>query len=156
MNWKDVFPKENRYFETENGILYYGYCLDILQKLPDKSVDLVLTGTPYVSKVNKYSDDWDKQRPDKIYFDEIFRIAKNVMIFGGNYFDRTIPLLIDLLTDYSDENNIILDPFLGFLGSGTTGVACEKLNRRWIGIEINLEYCEIAKQRILGEIMKFR
>jgi len=42
----------------------------------------------------------------------------------------------------------VLDPFLG---SGTTAVACEKLNRRWIGIEISEEYCEIAKRRIKAE-----
>ena len=46
----------------------------------------------------------------------------------------------------TDKNDIVLDPFIW---SGTTAVACEKLNRRWIGIELNEEYCEIAKQRIL-------
>ncbi|MHA1305302.1 MAG: DNA-methyltransferase [Candidatus Heimdallarchaeaceae archaeon] len=46
---------------------------------------------------------------------------------------------------HTKENNIILDPFLG---SGTTAIACEKLNRRWIGIEINEEHCEITKERI--------
>ena len=45
----------------------------------------------------------------------------------------------------TDENQIVLDPFLG---SGTTAVVCEKLNRRWIGIEINPEYCEIVKKRL--------
>lgn len=39
----------------------------------------------------------------------------------------------------------ILDPFLG---SGTTAIACERLNRKWIGIEIAEEYCEIAAKRI--------
>jgi len=43
------------------------------------------------------------------------------------------------------ENDIVLDPFLG---SGTTCVVAEKLNRRWIGIEISEKYCEITKQRI--------
>ena len=42
----------------------------------------------------------------------------------------------------------VLDPFLG---SGTTAVACERLNRRWIGIEIEERYCKIARQRIENE-----
>jgi len=42
----------------------------------------------------------------------------------------------------------ILDPFLG---TGTTAVACEELNRRWIGIEIEEKYCEIAAKRIENE-----
>jgi DNA modification methylase len=46
---------------------------------------------------------------------------------------------------YSKENDLILDPFFG---SGTTGLACEKLNRRWIGIEILPKYAERAKRRI--------
>jgi len=46
---------------------------------------------------------------------------------------------------FSQENQIILDPFLG---SGTTAVACKKLNRRFIGIEINPEYCKIAEERL--------
>ena len=42
----------------------------------------------------------------------------------------------------------VLDPFLG---SGTTAVACEQLNRRWIGIEISEKYAEIAAKRIERE-----
>ena len=34
------------------------------------------------------------------------------------------------------------------IGSGTTAIACEHLNRKWIGIEISEEYCEIAAKRI--------
>jgi len=62
---------------------------------------------------------------------------------------KPIKLIEYLLKICSNENNLILDPFLG---SGTTAVACEQLNRRWIGIEINPEYCDIAKQRIEEEI----
>lgn len=36
------------------------------------------------------------------------------------------------------------------MGSGTTGVACKELNRNFIGMELNEEYYEIAKNRILG------
>jgi len=45
----------------------------------------------------------------------------------------------------SFENDLVLDPFMG---SGTTGVACLKLNRRFIGFEISGEYCRIARERI--------
>jgi len=42
---------------------------------------------------------------------------------------------------------LVLDPFFG---TGTTGVVASKLNRRWIGIEINKKYYKIAYNRILG------
>ena len=47
----------------------------------------------------------------------------------------------------------ILDPFLG---SGTTAVACERLNRKWIGIEIEEKYCEIAAKRIYAEASQLK
>jgi len=40
---------------------------------------------------------------------------------------------------------LVLDPFMG---SGTTAVACELLDRHWIGSEINPDYCELIKGRI--------
>lgn len=40
---------------------------------------------------------------------------------------------------------LVIDPFMG---SGTTGIACRKLNRDFIGIEIDKDYCEIAKNRL--------
>jgi len=43
MNWKNLFPQENIYFETENGILYCANSLEILKQLPKESIDLVLT-----------------------------------------------------------------------------------------------------------------
>ncbi len=53
-----------------------------------------------------------------------------------------------IISEMSRKNEIVLDPFIG---SGTTAVACEKLGRKWIGIEISEKYCEIAKQRIKAE-----
>jgi DNA modification methylase len=46
----------------------------------------------------------------------------------------------------ADENDIILDPFFG---SGTVGVVCLELNRRFVGIELKPEYVEIARKRII-------
>ena len=45
----------------------------------------------------------------------------------------------------SKEGDIVLDPFFGV---GTTGVVAERLNRRWIGIEINAKYIKYAKMRL--------
>ena len=55
---------------------------------------------------------------------------------------KIIEKLIKILTN---KGNIILDPFIG---SGTTAIACLKLNRRFIGIEKEPEYVEIANARI--------
>ena len=43
------------------------------------------------------------------------------------------------------ENLTVVDPFMG---SGTTGVACKNLGRKFIGIEIDTDYFKIAKQRM--------
>jgi site-specific DNA-methyltransferase (adenine-specific) len=53
----------------------------------------------------------------------------------------------------SNENDIILDPFLG---SGTTLVACEKLNRNGLGIEISKEYCKLSYQRLQKEVNQLK
>ena len=61
---------------------------------------------------------------------------------------KPVALMEYLIKTYTNEGETVLD---FCMGSGTTGVACERLNRRWIGIEISEAYCEIAKQRIEKE-----
>lgn len=51
----------------------------------------------------------------------------------------------DQITSWSNPNDIILDPFMG---AGTTGKACKKLDRKFIGIELDKSYFEIAKKRV--------
>ena len=58
---------------------------------------------------------------------------------------KPIEYMLTLINKISLDNTTILDPFLG---SGTTAVACERLKRKWIGIEISEEYCKIAVKRI--------
>ena len=58
---------------------------------------------------------------------------------------KPIKLLEDLILGFSNENDTILDCFMG---SGTTGVACINTNRNFIGIELDEKYFEIAKKRI--------
>jgi DNA modification methylase len=75
-----------------------------MKQLPDKCVDLVLTDPPYgigadkgvggfgSSKTdNHYKDNWDNKTPDKEVFDEILRVGKSVIIFGGQFFADKLP-----------------------------------------------------------------
>lgn len=228
-DWKDQFPKENIYYQTDNGILYKCDCLEILKEFPEKNIDLVLTDPPYGININKMSFtnsieggiakrnnykgicNWDNKRISKEIFFLLFNISKHQIIFGGNYYtdilaptkswivwdkktddkyrndfadcelawcsigvariyrylwtgflqqnmknkekryhptQKPVGLIERLLLDYSKENDLILDCFCG---SGTTLVAAERLNRRYIGIELEEKYCEITKQRLIKE-----
>lgn len=82
--------------------------------------------------------------------DRYFLLPKPDLEEKGKYnFHKTVkPLaiceyLIKLTT--RDENSIVLDPFVG---SGTTAIAAKRLGRKFIGIEINPEYVEIAQRRL--------
>jgi site-specific DNA-methyltransferase (adenine-specific) len=61
---------------------------------------------------------------------------------------KPISIIGSLIERFSFPNDLILDPFLG---SGTTAVACKRLNRRFIGIEISEKYCQIARDRLNNE-----
>lgn len=194
-------------------------CMDILKQLPDKSVDLVLTDPPYgigagdikfanhkTKNLNKFSiyrnNDWDIL-PSKDVFKQIFRVSKNQIIWGGNYFvenlcnskcwivwdkktgentyadcelaftsfdkpvkkftkfwlgahatdgdgrihptQKPISLFEFCLKEFTNENDIILDCFSG---SGTTAIACHRLNRRFICIEKDKDYYEASVKRL--------
>lgn len=58
---------------------------------------------------------------------------------------KPVLLLEDLIKTFSNENDLVVDLTMG---SGSTGVACKKTKRDFIGIEMNDEYFKIAEQRI--------
>lgn len=60
---------------------------------------------------------------------------------------KPLALMEYLVKLVSREGQVVLDPFMG---SGTTGMACERLDREFVGIEMIPEYMEIAKCRIEG------
>ena len=58
-----------------------------------------------------------------------------------------------LIKTYTNENETVLD---NCMGSGTTGVACQHLNRNFIGMELNDEYFKIAEKRINNANMQIQ
>ena len=86
--------------------IHHADCLEFMKQLPDKCIDLVLTDPPYgigagdikfanhktknLNKFNIYkNNDWDIL-PSKDVFEQIFRVSKNQIIWGGNYFVENI------------------------------------------------------------------
>lgn len=93
-----------------------------------------------------YGKDWTVPfgcRPDAIEHLECSQ--KN-----GHPCPKPIGFMRKLINRFLHQNtpNIILDPFAG---SGTTLVAAKQLGRKYIGIEINPDYCKIAEQRLAQE-----
>ena len=66
---------------------------------------------------------------------------------------KPVELMELFLNIHSKVNDLVLEPFMG---GGSTGLACEKLGRKWIGIEISEKYCEIAKKRIEQEARQIK
>lgn len=74
---------------------------------------------------------------------------------GGEANDHPAPmpetLARDVVATWSSPGDVVLDPFSG---SGTTAKAAKELGRRFLGLEINPEYCAIAERRIAQETLQ--
>ena len=80
-------------------------CMEGMKEFPDRYFDLAIVDPPYgigadVAQNNNKgkqgyklykSSDWDREKPDKIYFNELLRISSNQIICGGNYFAEHLP-----------------------------------------------------------------
>lgn len=58
---------------------------------------------------------------------------------------KSLKVMEEIIKIHTNENDLILDPFMG---SGTTGVACLLNKRKFVGIEVNIDYFKIAEDRI--------
>lgn len=65
--------------------------------------------------------------------------------FGVHPTQKPLAMMEHFVSLLSNEGDLVVDPFMG---SGSTGVACRNLNRRFLGIDVSPEYCEIARRRI--------
>ena len=64
---------------------------------------------------------------------------------GEHPTEKPVPLMMELVADFTQAGQLICDPFMG---SGTTGVACARMDRRFIGIEQNERWFDLSRRRI--------
>ena len=80
--------------ESKMNLIHHQDCLEFMKQIPDDYFDLVLTDPPYGIGLSsnpirqKYeSKEWDNCIPNVEIFDELFRVSKNQIIWGANYFN---------------------------------------------------------------------
>jgi site-specific DNA-methyltransferase (adenine-specific) len=115
---------------------------------------LIKGESQWVGTPTEITDENGKVKNKMVYKDEDKKEFMNLVFGRWEYFADTKSLTkatfsLDIpskaIKILSYKNDIVLDPFMG---SGTSAVAAEVLDRRWIGIELSPDYCEVARNRI--------
>jgi site-specific DNA-methyltransferase (adenine-specific) len=114
-----------------------------------------IKGEPqWVGELGEKEDKNGVMKPKTIYTEEQKREFIDLVFGQWNYFADTRSLTkatfsMDIPTKaikiLTYKNDVVLDPFVG---SGTSMVAAETLNRRWVGIELSPNYCKVANERV--------
>lgn len=79
--------------------------------------------------------------------------AKSEKTFGKHPTQKPLYLIERIILASTKENDVVLDPFMG---SGTTGVVCKQLSRKFIGIEKDSSFIELSKNRIENTTQQIR
>ena len=103
-------------------------------------------------KLGKLTDDGNKKVTEYKdtglrYPTQILNFKRDILTSNLHPTQKPVKLLEYLIKTYSNENDMVLD---FTMGSGSTGVAAKNLNRRFIGIEKDVNYFNIASDRIYG------
>ena len=106
-------------------------------------------GSPYKAFTGKVPENYNHSKKVKT-INNGFRYPKTIVKFktqreGFHPTQKPVALLEHLIKTYTNENELVLD---FTMGSGSTGVACVNTNRKFIGIELDNNYFNIAKERI--------
>ena len=100
--------------------------MELMARYEDNYFDLAIVDPPYglgkklkprggmIGKYNSFEDmgenSWDNETPSKKYFDELFRVSKNQIIWGGNYFiDKLTPTQCFIVWDKQNGSNPMSD-----------------------------------------------
>lgn len=132
--------------------IYNRDCLEAMREMPDNAYELAIVDPPYgigeasgqESSRNKSKGrantpvkytrkNWDKNAPTREYFDELFRVSKNVIVFGANHFIESIPNANSSCWIVWDKDNSgdFADCELAFT---TFDTAVRKFTWRWNGM----------------------
>ena len=123
--------------------LFHADCMDIMAQYPDKYFDLAIVDPPYGIGVNKmtlgngkkkiYRGDanWDNAIPPAEYWEQLFRVSKNQIVWGGNYMTEFLPPMSSwIFWDKGTGENDFSD---GELAWSSIGGALRKCTKSWVG-----------------------
>ena len=138
---------------TKNNLrLHHADCMEIMRQFPDNHFHLAIVDPPYgigaaassfISKKPSKSRfglakdyghrEWDSAIPDQSYFDELFRVSRNQIVWGGNYFMAMIRRNSSCWISWDKENGDsgFADMELAFTSFNT---AARKFGFRWAGM----------------------
>ena len=102
--------------------IYNEDCILGMKRFPDKHFDLAIVDPPYGINADKHAHkngencghlnfkkhrqtDWDNATPNKEYFDELFRVSKNQIVWGANYFTPFLPPSMGWIFWYKMQDN---------------------------------------------------
>lgn len=91
-------------------------------------------------KVKEYNDNGLR------YPTQVWKFKRDILTSNLHPTQKPVLLLEELIKTFTNEGDVVLD---NCMGSGSTGVACLNTNRKFIGIELDKEYFEIAEKRIM-------
>lgn len=119
-------------------------CMEYMRSLPDNAFQLAVCDPPYGINIGnglgngrkgyKTHKSWQMCSPGREYFDELRRVSRNQIIWGGNYFTDVLPPCDRILDTH--------------LGSGSSAIAAYDLGFDFVGTEIDRSYYDATVKRV--------
>ena len=129
----------------------YGLCTEPTYKELIEVFEIdEMQGYKVYEELKEVDDKFKNDLPSTFNLWEGNKYKSNILKYKKDYngfhpTQKPVLLLEDLIKTFSNENDLVVDLTMG---SGSTGVACKNTNRRFIGIELDKDYYNIAKERI--------
>ncbi|MCH5201899.1 MAG: hypothetical protein J1F17_01705 [Oscillospiraceae bacterium] len=125
------------YCESKN---YFYHVLPVIKKSPMPMTDNTWLSNEYAVHFTDRKIVYSKRYEDKLPY---FIVGGKKETQHPNEKDRD--MVIRIIRNITQEGDKVFDPFLG---SGTTSVCCQALNRDCVGVELSSNYCQLAKERL--------